>query len=113
MKKFLTSLSLKARIALCTLMVMFTAGPAFAQDDPLGSAILDGTQQGIVGMIPRIMNVLKGITIFAGGIALLMVIINIIGGERDSAKKAGWWLIGMVLGFIVFTLLGNAAANIV
>lgn len=112
MKKLFSSLSLKARIALCSVMVWLIGIPARAQEDPISSAILDQTTSGLQSIVPRVMNVLKVITLVGGGISLFMIIMNIIGGERDAAKKAGWWLVGMVIGFIVFTIIGNAAANV-
>lgn len=112
MKKLFSSLSMRARIAFLTVMAGLTTVPAMAQDDPISSAILDQTTTGLQNIVPRVMAVLKVITLVGGGIALFMIIMNIIGGERDAAKKAGWWLVGMVLGFIVFTIIGNAAADV-
>ncbi len=112
MKKLFSSLSLKARIAFYSVMVWMIGVPAYAQEDPISSAILDQTTSGLQSITPRIMSVLKVVTLIGGGISMLMIIFNIIQGERDAAKKAGWWLVGMVIAFIVFTIIGNAAANV-
>ena len=105
---------MKAKVLLCTLVLGATNAVAvFAQtSDPVSEAILSGTSSGLSGMIPGIIRVLKYIVIFGGAISLLAVVFNIIQGERDAAKKAGWWLVGLALGFIVLTLLQSAAANI-
>ena len=49
MKKIVYSLSLKARIALCTVALALTGGavPAFAQDDGLGAQVLQNAEQSI------------------------------------------------------------------
>lgn len=112
MKNLFKSLSLKARIAFCSLMLGLSAAPAFAQDDPVTNAILQNTQAGLSGIVPGIVRILKIIVIIGGAISLLLVVFNIIQGERDSAKKAGWWLVGLALGFIVLSILGNATASI-
>lgn len=112
MKNFLKSLSLKAKVVFATLMVGLTSAPAALAQDAVGDLILSQTEQGLVGIVPGIIRVLKIIVIIGGAISLLLVVFNIIQGERDSAKKAGWWLVGLVLGFIVLTILGGAVTNI-
>ena len=114
MKKFFKLLSAKAKYAYACMMLAFAAVPmALAQtDDSVSQAILNGTEQGLQGIVPGIIRVLKIIVIIGGAISLLLVVFNIIQGERDAAKKAGWWLVGLVLGFIVLTLLGNVSGNI-
>lgn len=98
MKKIVYSLSLKARIALCIVALALTGGmvPAFAQDDGLGSQILQNAEQSIRSTTEGFFSILKIILIIGAAISLVMVGFNVIQGERDSMKKAGWWIIGLV-----------------
>ena len=112
MKNFFKSLFLNARVAFCALMLALTAAPAFAQvSDPISQRLIDGTATGLQGIVPGIVRVLKIIVLIGGAISLLLVVFNIIQGERDSAKKAGWWLVGLVIGFIALTLLGGTTVS--
>lgn len=110
MKNFFSAVSLKVWITVLTLIVGLT--PAFAQvQDVVGNQILESTTQGLQGIVPSIARILKIIVLIGGAISAILVVFNIIQGERDSAKKAGWWLVGLVVGFIVLTILGNMQVN--
>lgn len=95
MKNFLTSLSLKARIAFCTAMVALSPGIAYAQDN-IGQQVLSGFEQEMGSVSQGFFRILRIIFIIGGAISLIMVGFNVIQGERDSMKKAGWWIIGLV-----------------
>lgn len=110
MKRFLTNLGLKARIAFLTLMSGLVSVSASAQTDPLTQKILDGGADAMNGVVPGIIRIMKIAVIIGGAISLLLVVFNIIQGERDAAKKAGWWVVGLALGFAVLTILGNMSA---
>lgn len=109
MKKFFANLSLKARIAFLSVMAGLSSVPSFAQADQITQRILDGSAEKMAGIVPGIIRVLKYAVLIGGAISLLLVVFNIIQGERDAAKKAGWWLVGLGLGFAVLSLLGTIA----
>ena len=116
MKKFFANLSLKARIAFLSVMAGLSSVPSFAQaggtSDPVTEAILRGSSDSLAGIIPGIVKVLKYAVLIGGAISLLLVVFNIIQGERDAAKKAGWWLVGLGLGFAILSILETVTARI-
>ena len=108
MKNFFTSVSLKVKVLVLTIIAGLVSSPVFAQvNDVVGNQILNSTQQGLQGIVPGVTRILKIVVLIGGAISAILVVFNIIQGERDSAKKAGWWLVGLVVGFIVLTILGN------
>lgn len=114
MKKFFANLSLKARIAFLSVMAGLSSVPSFAQGkggatDTITQSILDGSANQMAGIVPGIVRVLKYAVLIGGAISLLLVVFNIIQGERDAAKKAGWWLVGLGLGFAILSLLESIA----
>ena len=115
MKNFFSKISLKVKVAFLTAMA-FLFDQTFmlkAQDisDPTGS-IMSNTTSRLAGLVPSIMNVLKIGVLIGGGIALLLVVFNILSGERDAAKKAGWWLVGLLIGFVALSVLANTAQSL-
>lgn len=113
MKQFLQNMSLKARVAFCSAMVgLVSVGQAVAQTtDPITQQIMEQSTSGLQGMVPQIVRILKIIVVIGGAISFLVVIFNIIQGERDAAKKAGWWLVGLALGFTALSILGNITVS--
>lgn len=115
MKKFLVSFFVKVRVGLLSLLAFILSIQAKAQSavssDNMANTIIDQSAKAMSGIVPGIIRIMKIATLIGGAISLLLVIFNIIQGERDSAKKAGWWLVGLALGFAVFSVLGNLAVN--
>lgn len=117
MKKFFANLSLKARIAFLSVMAGLSSVSSFAQaggrsSDQVTQLILDNSAREVAGIVPGIIKVLKYAVLIGGAISLLLVVFNIIQGERDAAKKAGWWLVGLGLGFAILSVLETVTATI-
>ena len=116
MKKFFANLSLKARIAFLSVMTGLSSVPSFAQvggtSDQVTEAILRGSASSMAGIVPGIIKALKYAVLIGGAISLLLVVFNIIQGERDAAKKAGWWLVGLGLGFAILSVLETVTTSI-
>ena len=121
MKK-INLISNKVKIAFFSFMVFLTKGSmttAFAQQgggmaglDQTAGDVVEQTTEAMAGIVPSVMNVLKIGVLIGAGISLLLVVFNILGGERDAAKKAGWWLVGLLIGFVALTVLSNVAQNL-
>lgn len=113
MKKFFAKASSWLRYAAVSAFVFIgnaATNLAFAQTgvgDSIAGDILDSTATGMTGLATRIVRILQIAVGLGGLINLIIVVFNIIQGEREAAKKAGWWLVGLVLGFTALTVLGN------
>ena len=106
MKNLINSFTVKSRVLLCSLMVALGSVSAYAQD-AIANQITQGVSQNLAGIIPGVITVMKVIVGLLGIIFLIRVISNIVSGEQDAAKKAGFWLVGLAGGFVVLTILGN------
>ena len=106
MKNLINSFTVKSRVLLCSLMVALGSVSAYAQNT-ISDQITSGVSKNLAGTIPGVILVMKVIVGLAGIIAFIRVISNILSGEQDAAKKAGFWLAGLAGGFVVLTVLGN------
>lgn len=52
-------------------------------------------------------SVLLGALGLAGMVSLVIVVVNIIQGDRDAAKKASVWLISLLVGFTLLSVIRN------
>ena len=105
-------MSLKAKIAVLTAVAFMNSAVAFAQtaNSDLGNQILNETAQQMTNTMDGFFRILRIILIIGAAISLIMVGFNVIQGERDSMKKAGWWVVGLVVslgGLAVLNAFGN------
>lgn len=107
-------MSLKARVAVCSGMVMLSnASYALAQpDDNIGNAILnesaDSMQKLVVGLV-RVLQIALGLGAL---VTLVMVIFNLFKAEREAAQKVGWWVVGLALGFALMSVVASRVAQV-
>ena len=104
-----------AKVAVCTVMAALASGSqmAFAQaQDNLGKSILNTTQSTLSGLVYDIIGVVQVLLGIAAIVSLFVVVYNIWKQERDAAKKAIWWVVGLAAGwaalFVVGRLIGNS-----
>lgn len=78
----------------------------------LGSEEADGSgMSGLSGAIMAIsvaMNAFLKAVLGAGSVIMLAVILmRVLRGDRDSAMKLFWWMLALVAGFVIVTVMGN------
>lgn len=112
MKNFVSNLSNRGRYALscvavagCKAVVGITS--AFAQADNVGAQLIDGANQSMKSLAQSVVSFLRIVMGIGALIALVLAIINFIKGERDAAQKVGYWVIGLAVGFVFLSILGN------
>lgn len=89
-------------VALLCLSVM----PVFAQDaDAFGGAI--GGMKSLYGSLATLLKIAIGIGAL---VVLAMIVFRIMQGDRESAGKLAWWLIGLAFGFIMINALQGVAS---
>ncbi len=75
----------------------------------------EGNSGGLAGIIDSVRGALvatcKVILLLGSGGALFFAIYNIIDGDTQGAKRFGIWLVGLLIGFIVLQVLGNATVS--
>ena len=64
-----------------------------------------GSQMSSIGT--AMVRVIKIGLAMAGLVTLLMAIINVTKGERESAGKIAWWVVGIAIGYLFISLLQN------
>ena len=87
--------------------------PALAKGGSVnyGNDLLDQTRQGLSGMLDNITKV-SMVLLGIGGIVILVVVVyDVIKGERDAASKLGKWLIGIAIGFLLMYALQQVIQN--
>ena len=107
----LKSLSLKARIGVCTAAVaLANANAAFAQN--LGNDILNESANSMQGLVAGLVRVLQIALGLGALVTLVMVVFNLFKGEREAAQKIGWWVVGLALGFALISVVATRVASI-
>lgn len=57
---------------------------------------------GIVSDLKKLIRVVIGL----GGIVILgVIVVRIMSGDKESARKLAWWLLGLAFGFIMLSIL--------
>ena len=112
MKEFFSTLGSRGRYALSCVAVAGCKAAvgisnAFAQADNVGTQLIDGANQSMKSLAGSIVSFLRIVLGIGALIALVLAIINFIKGERDAAQKVGYWVIGLAVGFVFLSILGN------
>lgn len=106
-------ISPRVRIAVCTGMLSLISGfEAFAQNANIGSEILDASADAMKSIVTNLVKVLQ-IALGVGAlVTLVLVVFNILKGEREAAQKIGWWVVGLALGFALISVVANQITRI-
>lgn len=60
---------------------------------------------GVLGIVEDIKKLIR-IVIGLGGIVVLgIIVIRIMSGDKESARKLAWWLLGLAFGFFMLSIL--------
>lgn len=62
---------------------------------------------GMLGILHGFAGVLKIVIIIGALITLVMLVLKIMSGDKESASKLGWWTVGLSLGFILLHILDS------
>lgn len=100
-----------ARILFLTVLALFL----FSSVDGFAQSWYENAGGGLSGIIDGLRNVLmkfcKAVLLLGSGGALVFAIYNIIDGDSQGAKRFMIWLFGLLLGFVLLQLLGNATVS--
>ena len=63
------------------------------------------TEMSTIGI--QMIRVVKIALAMAGLVTRILAIINVTKGERESAGKLAWWIVGIALGYLFISMLEN------
>ena len=89
-------------VALCALLCR--AQSLLAATD--GGAWSEATE-GIRSLYSGMANLLKAAILIGAAVVLGDIIIKLMSGDKDSARKLLWWLVGFAFGFIMIEILSS------
>lgn len=84
------------------LAMLMSPAPAYAQ-------AFDGAIGGVRSLYVSLGNLLKIALGIGAMVVLVMIVLRIMRGDKESAAKLGWWLLGLAFGFTMITFLQNMA----
>ena len=92
-----------ARIA-CMLTALLAPVIAFAQGGD-GTQILSQVHSGLTGMGGTLIQVAQALLAVGGVVIFVVVVYDLLKGEREGATKVGKFLIGIALGYVILEAL--------
>lgn len=104
MKNLLKKAGLYLKYAAVTTALAVTEGIAIAQDN-LGEQLLQETNRQFVGLGNTLVTLLRTVLIIGGVVMIVVIVYDIMKGEREAAQKLGKWFAGLVVGFVVMEIL--------
>ena len=112
MVNFFKKLFLSGRVALCSAAVALgSAFEAAAQEDVIGTQILRTSTRTMSSLLVDIANVVKIALGIGALVTLVIVIYNLIKGEREAAQKIGYWVVGLALGFALIQVVVSVVTS--
>lgn len=103
----LTRVKFPVRIFVVSLVALFFFASGLAAQDADGGAWAEATE-GVMSVYAGMAKLMKGIILIGGIVVLGDIIIKVMAGEREAARKLLWWLIGLAFGFIMIEVLEGA-----
>lgn len=97
--------------AVLTIAFLFVSSGYFGCFAAGGS--FSGAIGGVAGLYDSIAALLQIILVIGAMIVLVMIVLRIMQGDRESAVKLGWWLLGIAFGFTMITVLSQLADKII
>ena len=108
MKQFIQKSAARMRVAFCTAMCALTGSyVASAQGDNFGVEVLNSSKEQLVDLVDSLVSLLQVVLGLGALVTLVMVIFNILKGEREAAQKIAWWVVGLTIGFVLITVVKN------
>lgn len=108
MKQFLKNAAAWMRVAFCTAMCALAGNyVALAQGDNFGVEVLTQSKTKLQELIESLVQLLQVVLGLGALVTLVMVIFNILKGEREAAQKIAWWVVGLTIGFVLITVVKN------
>ncbi len=109
MKQFLNKAAAWMRVAFCTAMCALAGNyVALAQGgDNFGVQVLTESKSKLQELIESLVQLLQVVLGLGALVTLVMVIFNILKGEREAAQKIAWWVVGLTIGFVLITVVKN------
>lgn len=110
---FMKLFSLRARIAFLSAGLMLVDGMSItnAQTNLAKDFIQDNTDT-FKSLFADIIKFLQVATGIGAAVALVIIIVQIFKGERDSMSKVAQWGLGFIIAFASFYVLGNIIKSV-
>ena len=115
MKKFFSSIGVNAKIAFLTIVCfivdgLFNRTYAFAPGGGNeitfeGDQILDSVSNKMSNLGDALANVVQYGLLAGALVTLVLLVFNLLKGERESATKLGWWVFGLSFGFAAVAVI--------
>lgn len=105
MKKILNFIRSKSKALWASAILALNPVYALAAGDDASTDLITKTKTKLSGLLKDLGDLFKVVIAIGALVALIMVIVNIMKGERDAASKAAYWLIGLVIGFIAISVV--------
>ena len=112
MKKLISVISMRARLALASVILALAPVVSWAQtglESANAETMMTKASSNIKSLGNTVATIMQYLIGIGGLISLVVIIINFIKGERDSMSKAAYWLLGCVIGFVFIALIKTAA----
>lgn len=72
-----------------------------------GGAWSEATE-GVLSLYSGMAKLLRAVILIGALVVLADIIIKLMSGDKDSARRLLWWLFGLVIGFVMLELLSGA-----
>lgn len=93
-------------------LVLFLQGLAAFGEDTEENPFADA-KQGILGFFKPVVSLVETGMVLAAGFVLVAVVVKLMSGDRESAKKLAWWVVGLTVGFVLLAVLSAVSDGIV
>ena len=104
MEKIFKRAGLYLKYAAISAALAVTEGVVMAQDN-LGEQLLTESNRQFVSLGTSLVAFLRTILLLGGLICLVVVVYDVIKGEREAAQKLGKWAAGLIIGFVGMQIL--------
>lgn len=91
-------------VGLCALLCRAQGLLAQSAD---GGAWSEATE-GVLSLYSGMAKLLRAVILIGALVVLADIIIKLMSGDKDSARRLLWWLFGLVIGFVLLELLSGA-----
>lgn len=97
----------KTRYYLLAAFAFFFIGEslAFCADNSKGNTLLSETNNALKGILENLATLLQTIIGLGALVMLVTVIFKVFKGEREAAEKLAWWAAGLVIGFVLISVV--------
>lgn len=95
------------RCVLVLVVVFATAATAFAEGGVFSGSI--GGMKNLYSSLGRLLQIIIGLGAL---FVLALIVFRIMQGDKESAGKLAWWLIGLAFGFVMISVLSGMADKI-